>query len=348
MECDTIEPDQRPQMELGVPGAAERRRILELAVSVWAFSALESACERGVLEELETPKTAGEIGERIKASPALTEAILEVLAALELVQVEEDKFVFSRGMSSYIGGLGKDILRGDLRSTRLLTADFVQRFSAGEASPSGWRYTDPAILEAWGMRSVEQVASWIERLLPLLVGLLPALHGPGARFLDVGTGVGRLAIAMCRQFPNLRVAGVDPFETAIDVARQNVAEAGLGDRIDLRCELVQQLTDTECFDLAWMPAMFLSPDSMAGALDRVLEALRPGGWLILGTAAIEGEELRPAVLRLMSVLFGGGLLKSKEAAESMEEAGYADVRVLPPTPGLPSRTIVGRRPVAML
>jgi SAM-dependent methyltransferase len=313
-------------------------------VSVWAFSALASASESGILDELGTPKTAGQIGERIKASPALTEAVLEVLTALDLVQVVGDKFAFSSGMSNYISALGKDILRGELRATQLLTADLVQLFRGGGASPQGWHYTDPAILEAWGMRSVEQVASWTERLFHSLDGLLSALQAPQARFLDVGTGVGRLSIAMCRQFPNLRVVGIDPFVTAVNLAQKNVAEAELGDRIDLRCEPVQQLTETKSFDLAWVPAMFLSPDSVPEGLHRVREALRPGGWVLLGTAAVEGEGLQPAVLRLMSLLFGGGLLTSKEAAELLEHAGYADVRVLPSSPGVPSRTIVGRRP----
>ena len=317
---------------------------MELGLSMWAFFALASACESGVLEELGTPKTATEIGHRIQVSPAMTEAILEVLAALDLVQVVGDKFVFSPGMSSYFQSMGKDILRGDLRATELLTADFVARFRTSDPAPNRWQYTDPAILQSWGMRSVEQVASWTERLFHILDGLLPALQTPKARFLDVGTGVGRLAIAMCRQFPSLSVVGIDPFETAIHLAHQNVSEAGLGDRIELRCESVQQLTDTEPFDLAWVPAMFLNPDSVAEAIQRVRDRLRPGGWLILGTAAAEGEGLQPAVLKLMSLLFSGGILMSKEAAEILDRAGYAEIGVIAPSPGVPSRTVVGRRP----
>ncbi len=36
------------------------------------------------------------------------------------------------------------------------------------------------------------------------------MKAPTASFLDVGTGAGHLAIAMCHQFPSLRVVGIDP------------------------------------------------------------------------------------------------------------------------------------------
>lgn len=296
------------------------------------------------MDALGTPKTASEIGEQVGASSALAEAILDVLAALDLVQVAGDTYVFSAGMSTYISMLGKTILRGDLRATQLLTEDFAERFRVGGASVVGWHY-DPAILQAWGMRSVEQVVLWTDRLFRLLDGLTEALQTPQARFLDVGTGVGRLAIAMCRQFPNLQVVGLDPYRTAINLARQNVAEEGLSDRIDLRCMPVQELTDMKSFDLAWVPGMFLNPTSVAEGFHRIRDALRPGGWLIVGTVAAEGEGIQPAVLKLMSVLFSGGLLQSKEAAEILEQAGFDDVRMLPAAQGLPNRTIVGRRPV---
>jgi methylase of polypeptide subunit release factors len=90
---------------------------------------------------------------------------------------------------------------------------------------------------------VEPVAIWAERLFPALKGLPEALHAPTAHFLDVGTGVGHLAIAMCRQFPTLRVVGIDPFETALELARRNVVEADLEGRITLRSALVQDLTE---------------------------------------------------------------------------------------------------------
>lgn len=119
--------------------------------------------------------------------------------------------------------LGKEIVCADLRATHLLAAELSERFRAGGAAAHGWRYSDPVLLDAWGTHSTEPVAIWAERLFPALEGLPEALQAPTAQFLDVGTGVGHLAIAMCRQFPNLRVVGIDPFETALELARPSPA-----------------------------------------------------------------------------------------------------------------------------
>jgi hypothetical protein len=41
------------------------------------------------------------------------------------------------------------------------------------------------------------------------------------------------------------------------LAVQNVSEAGLEDRISMRAIAIEDITDTDSFDLAWMPAPFL-------------------------------------------------------------------------------------------
>jgi SAM-dependent methyltransferase len=327
-----------------IPGAQERQQVMDLGLSVWAFSALAAAVEGGILDELAIAQTPAQLSAGTGASATLIEAVLDVLVALGLVQASGDAFACTPGMSAYTGGQRQEFLRADLRATPLMAAELVARFRAGGAAAHGWRYADPALLQAWGMRSVESVPIWAERLFPSLDGLCAALAAPTATFLDVGTGVGRLAIAMCEQFPALRVVGLDPFETALALARSNVAEAGLADRIELRPQLVQQLADENCYDLAWVPVMFLPADVAARGLHRVHTALRPGGWAVLGSLAAQGDGLQPAVLRLVSLLFGSGRLFADDAAAMLRAAAYECIQVLPAAPGVPIRMIVGRRP----
>lgn len=228
----------------------------------------------------------------------------------------------------------------------MLAAELVARMRAGGAQAPGWRYSDPALLEAQGLRSIEPVPIWAERLFPGLDGLCAALDASTASFLDVGTGVGRLAIAMCEQFPALRVVGLDPFDTSLALARRNVAEVGLADRIELRSQRVQDLAEENRYDLAWVPVQFLPTDVAARGLHRVHAALRPGGWAVLGSVAADGEGLQPAVWRLIGVLFGSGRLFADHAAEMLRAAAYESVQVLPAAPGVPIRMIVGRRSVS--
>ncbi len=90
---------------------------------------------------------------------------------------------------------------------------------------------------------------------------------------------------------------------------------------------------------------FLPADVAARGLHRVRTALRPGGWAVLGSLAAEGAEIQPALLRLVSLLYGSGRLLPEHAAAMLAAAGYEDVLVLPAMPGVAPRTIVGRRPV---
>jgi predicted O-methyltransferase YrrM len=50
---------------------------------------------------------------------------------------------------------------------------------------------------------------------------------------------------MCRAFPQIRVVGVDPFDAALAIARENIAREGLAERIELRRSSVEELRDVE-------------------------------------------------------------------------------------------------------
>ena len=69
-----------------------------------------------------------------------------------------------------------------------------------------------------------------ELLVSWALDLLPA---PGGRplVLDVGTGSGCIACALASERPDVRVVAVDVSPAAVAVARRNVVELGLADRV---------------------------------------------------------------------------------------------------------------------
>lgn len=70
--------------------------------------------------------------------------------------------------------------------------------------------------------------------------LLGALHaagmadGPPGVILDLGTGTAQIPIELCARWPEARVLAVDAAEHMLRVGAENVAAAGLAERIELQ------------------------------------------------------------------------------------------------------------------
>jgi SAM-dependent methyltransferase len=228
-------------------------------------------------------------------------------------------------------------LLAEIRHFWSLDNDFLVR---PERAP-GWTYADPDVLQGGG-DVTEGFPNVLPRLLPLLEGLAPRLEGSGAAFLDVGTGVGKLAIGMARKWPSLRVVGLDVWGPSLALARKNVTDAGLRDRIVLREQPGEQLPDDSVFDLAWIPAPFVPKHALGRLVAQVHRALKPGGWLLFA-AAKPGEDLRGAALGFHVALFGGAPSTQQEIETLLVEKGLTDVKVLPGPPRDFKIVVAGRR-----
>ncbi|HYX88921.1 MAG TPA: peptide chain release factor N(5)-glutamine methyltransferase [Gaiellaceae bacterium] len=175
----------------------------------------------------------------------------------------------------------------------------------------------------------------VERALRHLAGL----DQPDV--LDVGTGTGAIALAIVDEHPGARVTAIDVSPEALALAGENLAFAGVNGRVRLvQHDLTSGLGDAD-FDLVvsnppyvepseletlqpeirdWEPHIALVAPRATEAVARAsCEALRPGGWLVLETAATAGERVR----RLL------------------EELGYEDVTITPDLAGR-DRVVEGR------
>jgi len=232
-------------------------------------------------------------------------------------------------------------LRAELRATVQQSRDFMDR-AAHRTLEAGWIHTDPEILHAQGAAGRAAARALATQGVSRLPGMRERLTADSGRFLDVGVGVGVIAIEMCRVYPALRVVGLEPSEAPRREARRNVAAAGLSDRIEVRKQGVEALRDVEQFDLAYLPQVFLADDVFLQGLRTVWRALRKGGWVTLPTISSPGDELRPALARLRNTLWGGGARVAEEVAQAITEAGFTDVQVR--ALGGTRHAVMGRRP----
>jgi SAM-dependent methyltransferase len=228
-------------------------------------------------------------------------------------------------------------LLAEIRHFWGLDNDFL---TTPERAP-GWTHTDARLLQEAG-EITEGFAGVLPQFLPHLEGLASRLEARDSAFLDVGTGVARLSIAMARRWPQLRVVGLDAWAPSLALARKNIAEADLENRIELREQLGEDLPDERAFDLAWIPAAFVPPHALPRLVQRVHRSLKPGGWLLFA-AARPGEDLRGAALRFRVALFGGAPSTQQAIEKLLAGEGLADVRTLPGPPRDFKIIVAGRR-----
>jgi len=207
-----------------------------------------------------------------------------------------------------------------------------------------WAAQSDEALIAQGRASAQGAAAFAEFGLPMLAGLQEAFAG-GARMLDVGTGVGAMAVAYAQLFPHLTVVGIDVLPRVLALAARTVAASSVGDRVILREQDVSSMDETDTYALAWVPAPFLPASALAAGIPRVGNALRAGGWLMLGHGKYGGSALNDAVGRFKTIAYGGTALNDQEAQEMLRSAGLVEVRTLPTPHGSPAISL-GRKPPA--
>ncbi len=201
---------------------------------------------------------------------------------------------------------------------------------------AGWTFTDPVILDGWGRGSM-MVPPAIKAAHPDLADV--------TSFLDVGTGVGLLAVSAANVWPTATVVGIDIWDPSLERARAHVEGAGLADRITLRKQALTEVGDHDAYDAVWLPTFFVTEADLEKSLPALLQSLRPGGWIALGLMHPPPDPLAAAIFNLRTVRGGGCVLAADRAIELLAGAGFASAHSVPPQPGSPLQLILGQRPL---
>ena len=114
----------------------------------------------------------------------------------------------------------------------------------------------------------------------------------------------------------------------------HVAEAGLGDRIEIRHQDVTTLAERDRYDCGWLPAPFLPREVLAAAIPRVIEAVKPGGLVAIGVQRTPDDPLAAATQRLRNICDTGACPTVDSVLAMCHEAGL-DATVLNPDATIP-------------
>lgn len=306
-----------------------------LTDSTWTLAAICCAFDAGMMDFLVDPHTAEEVRDQTRQLPAqLVEALLGVLTATGRVNRSGVTFRISETGRRLATSPFRAVVIAEMKSALLQPRCLLVEGRRSQRSFVPWQHTDPDVLEAQGAGGTLLAELISASLVASLPGLGAALRAPGAAFLDVGAGVGRLSIAMAERWPSLRVVGLEPWRPAAELARRNVAEATLTQRIEIRTQRVEALSDQGIFDLAWLPTPFIAEDVLSEAVSRTQAGLRVGGWLVAGITGDADDERAQALSRLVIATCGGSALAVEEGLSLLVDAGldHAEAVELPDGP----------------
>jgi ubiquinone/menaquinone biosynthesis C-methylase UbiE len=130
------------------------------------------------------------------------------------------------------------------------------------------------------------------------------LGRPGATVLDLGAGTAQIPIELCRQAPGVQVVALDAAAEMLAVARRNVAQATLADRIRLQQADAKRLpyADGQFAAVISNSIVHHLPEP-AGALAEAYRVTAPGGLIFFRDLFRPDDE--PTLRRLVETYAAG-------------------------------------------
>jgi precorrin-6B methylase 2 len=316
--------------------------IRELSHLSWAFATTCAVAESPALEPLLTAFNPAVVSKRAGLSPSLVRSMSEVMACAGLVSRRRPSDAVRKSFHALLHGPAMTFLQAELRLTSLHTSHLLDLARRGRFTGDTWTTAPRELMQAQGIVSAAATEFVIGATFPRVEGLLECLRRPGATFLDVGAGACGATIAIARKFPRLRVIAVEPNATAVRLARRNLRDASVQERVTILKGRADDLRLRHGVDVAYIAEPFLCDTALQHAFRRVHAALRPGGILLTTASVPDADLLATAVSNLRRDLMGGRARSQEAVFDRLRRARYVHIEAFPGPTGLLS--IVGRTP----
>ena len=194
-------------------------------------------------------------------------------------------------------------------------------------------------------------AEWIPALPDvhhrLQAGFLTEGQFRPARVADIACGAGWSTIAMAKAYPMIQIDGFDSDEASIELARKNLAEAGLSDRVTFHVHDAARPVASGPYDLVTIFEALHDMARPVEALRAVRGMLAPGGAVLVAdervaeTFIAPGDEVErfmyaASVLHCLPVGMAeqpsagtGTVIRPDTMRRYAMEGGFSNVEILP-------------------
>jgi SAM-dependent methyltransferase len=304
------------------------------------------------------PATSSELAQRTGTHERYVREWLEQQAVAGILGVEDSEVDPSARRFSLPAGHAEVMLDQDSLNYLAPVARFtmglvrplptlVDAFRTGEGIP----YPDYGADAREGQADANRV-QFVNLLGSEWLPSVPDVHerllaDPPARVADIGCGTGWSSIAIARAYPKVLVDGYDADEPSIELARQNAEQAGVADRVTFHVRDASDPALEGSYDLATAFECVHDMGRPVEALRAMRSMVGEEGAVIVADERVPDSFDAPGddIDRLMygwSVLFclptgladepsvgTGTVMRQQTLRRYAEEAGYADVEILP-------------------
>ncbi len=331
--------------------------ILELIDAFRRSKAMFTALSMGVFETLrEGPADLGSLAVRHAAKDAALERLLDACVGLGLLRKERGRYANQPLTETYLCDHGLYSLSGYVRySDEVLFPMWANLADAVREGSDRWTQTfggHGALFDHFfktedrkrsflrGMHGFGQLSS------PAIVAAcdLTAFR----RIVDLGGATGHLAIAACERYPPLHAAVFD-LPPVIGVAREYLDASAARERIELIAgDFFQDaLPEGDLYSLGRILHDW-GEEKVRFLLRKILEALPPGGGLLIAEKLLDEDKSGPVPAQTQSlnmlVCTEGKERTLGEYAALLREAGFASVEAW--RTGLPLDAVLAIKPTS--
>lgn len=308
----------------------DSQKILEMAGGFRASCVIGAAAELDLFSLLAgTSLSAEEVAERLSADLRATRMLLDALAALQLLDKQDDHYGVPEPLVPLLSSSGArtllPMLRHQINIQRLWEqlAWVVKSGRPAERRPSirGAEADRAAFVAAMHSISGPVADSVVGRMMPLEF----------THLLDVGGASGTWTLALLRAVPQAKATLFD-LPDAIEQARQRFAGTEFADRIELLPGDFYTDELPRGADFAWVSAIAHqhSREHNRQLYAKVFAALVPGGRIGIRDLVMDSSRTQPIdgalfAINMLVATETGGTFTFEEFAEDLESTGFVDV-----------------------
>lgn len=319
-------------MTLDPEGGFEQ--LMHMGRGFQAAKMLSVAVDLALFDFLEEPRSAVEAAARLQADARAMGIFLNGLAALGLVVKGVDYFHNSKITSRFLVQ-GKEDYRGAILKHMAHTwergwNDLQNAILTGSPQgiePETWVDTRPKRDEEMMRAFIQGMHALARDLAPQVA---PKLNLAGVRhLLDLGSGPATYAITFAQANPEMQATVFD-LPGPIEIARENIAKAGLRARLDTLAGNFLKDDIGSGYDFIWISHILHSHDEeqCRFIIKKAVTALVPGGRLAIQEFYLNSDGCTPPGaamfgVHMLAVTPRGRAYTYGEVAEWLQEEGLA-------------------------